>query len=338
MKKYLTTFIVINLIFTLFIPYGFSQKKLAQTGFQFLSVGTDARATAMGEAFTTVEGSSVALFYNPAGMTALNSLIDLSFSSMTWIADIKYNSGTMALNLGKGRYGVFGLSFLTVDYGRFEWTRVAENEQGFEDIGDMLGFPEPSAHMIGLGYARQLTDRFSVGGQVKYVYQNLGESFVPVYTADDTVIEKKKYKLDVFAFDFGTIYKTGFKSLAFGMTVRNFSREIKYEKEGFQLPLTFKIGVSMNAFDFLADTPDYHSLFISVDAVHPRSYSEYLNIGAEYVFMNMVALRCGYITSQDEYDFTAGIGFKKFGFAVDYSYIPFEVFDDINRISFKFSF
>ncbi|OQX95686.1 hypothetical protein B6I21_04140 [candidate division KSB1 bacterium 4572_119] len=338
MKKVSLVLLIGALALILIVPQSYSQTKLAQTGFQFLSVGVDARATAMGEAFTTLDGSSVAMFYNPAGMASVSSHIDLSFSTMNWIADIKYNAGSMTFNYAGGKYGVFGLSFLSVDYGQFEWTQVAENEQGFEDIGDLLGNPEPNAYLVGLGYARQLTDRFSVGGQVKYVYQDLGSSFAPVYTEEDTLIEKKNYDLGVFAFDFGTLYRTGFKSLNFGMTIRNFSEEVKFEKEGFQLPLTFKIGASINAFDFLPSNPDYHSLLVSVDAVHPRSFSEYLNIGAEYVFMDKVALRLGYITSQDQYDFTTGFGLQLFGLAIDYSYMPFDVFDSINRISFKFSY
>ena len=47
------------------------------------------------------------------------------------------------------------------------------------------------------------------------------------------------------------IYKTGFKSLNLGMSIRNFSEEIKYIEEGFQLPLTFRIGASIDALDFM---------------------------------------------------------------------------------------
>ncbi len=338
MKKSLFLFMTTALTIFLLAPSGYAQKKLAQTGFQFMSVGLDARATSMGEAFTTVDGSSICMFYNPAGLASVNSFIDLSFSTMQWIADIKYSGGTLALNYENGRYGVFGLSFLAVDYGQFEWTRVAENEQGFEDIGELLGNPKPSAFAFGLSYARQLTDRFSVGGQVKYVYQDLGSSFAPVYTEEDTIMEKKKYDLDVFAFDFGTIYRTGFRSLVFGMTVRNFSREIKYEKESFQLPLTFKIGISMNAFDFMPVSSEYHKLNVSIDAVHPRSFPEYISIGGEYAFMDMIFLRAGYISSHEEYNMSAGVGFKLFGFGVNYSYTPFDVFDDINRITVNFTF
>ena len=339
MKKYFAFFMLPVLTILLMIPSSsYGQKKLAQTGFQFMSVGTDARATAMAEAFTTVDGSSICMNYNPAGLASLNSFVDVSFSTMQWIADIKYNSGTVALNYNRGHYGVFGISFLSVDYGQFEWTQVAENEQGFEDIGEMLGNPKPSAYAFGISYARQLTDKFSVGGQIKYVYQNLGSSFAPVYTEEDTIMQKKKYDLDVLAFDFGTIYRTGFRSLVFGMTVRNFSREIKYEKESFQLPLTFKIGIAMNAFDLTPVSSEYHKIIISIDAVHPRSYPEYLSVGAEYSFLDKIFLRGGYISSHDEYDFTAGIGFQLFGFGVNYSYTPFEIFKDINRITFNFSF
>ena len=333
MKKFAIIFLMASL---LFIPDSQAQKKLAQTGFQFLSVGIDARATAMGEAFTSIGGSSICLFYNPAGLAQMRSRINLSFSQMEWIADIKYNAGTFGLNLFDGKYGVLGVSFLTVDYGEFLWTKVAKTEAGFEDIEE--GWPQPTAFMLGLGYAKELSDKFSVGGQIKMVTQDLGKSYVPVYTETDTIQEVRDYSKNVPAFDFGTIYRTGFKSLAFGMTIRNFSQEVKYEKEGFQLPLTFKIGIFLNAFDFLPSLEKYHKLNIAIDAVHPRSYPEFINIGGEYVFMDMIFLRAGYISNQDVYDFTAGIGFEYFGLALDYSYMPFSVFDNVNRFSVKFSF
>ncbi|RMF62186.1 MAG: type IX secretion system membrane protein PorP/SprF, partial [Calditrichaeota bacterium] len=277
-----------------------------------------------------------ALFYNPAGMARVPTFLDLSLNKMKWIADIDYVSGTLSLRPAEGRYGVFGLSLLNVDYGEFLWTRVAPTEQGYEDIG--ADWAMPSAWMIGFGYAKELTDRFAVGGQVKYVYQRLGKSLVPIYTETDTLIQENDYDLSVFAFDFGTQYKTGFKSLVFGMTVRNLSREIKYEKESFQLPLVFKIGLSMNALDFFPSfSADVHKLFVSFDAVHPRSYPEYVSYGAEYIFMDRIALRVGYLLNREEYNFTAGFGIRSFGFALDYSYMPFDVFGNINRFTVRFS-
>ncbi len=321
----------------------FGQAKLAQTGFNFLSVGTDARATAMGEAFTTIEGSSTSLFYNAAGLAGVNSFVDLSMSQMKWIADIRYLSGAAAFAPFEGRYGVIGVSFMSISYGDFHFTKVAANEQGFEDLE---GWPTPSAYVIGVGYGRAISSQFSVGGQVKYAHQSLGQSIVPVYKTvidtsgtarQDTTYEMREYDIGTLAFDFGTLYKTGLKSLAFGVAISNFAQEIKYERESFQLPLSFKIGISMDLLDLVPGITEDHSFYASIDAVHPRSYNEFLNIGGEYVFSKTIAFRVGYITNHPDYDLTAGLGVQKAGVAIDYSFMPHKIFNNIHRLSVKFA-
>lgn len=231
-------FMVAFAVQELLAPIAYSQVKLAQTGFEFLDVKTDARATGMGEAFTTIDGSSESMFYNPAGIASVRSLVDLGGDQLNWIADIKYFSGSVAVAPYGGRYGVIGLSFIKVNYGEFHFTSIANNDQGYVDL---QGYPEPSAYAVALAYAKQLSEQFSVGAEMKYANQNLGHSLVPVYThvivdsvlTTDTTYAIKNYSLGVLAFDFGTIYKTGLKSLAFGMSVSNFSREIAYEQESF---------------------------------------------------------------------------------------------------------
>ncbi len=339
-----TLFMLLWLIVALGLltPDAHSQVKLAQAGFEFLDVPTNARATAMGEAFTTIGGSSEAMFYNPAGIATIPSFVDIGVNQLNWIADIKYMSGAAAFAPFGGKYGVIGFDFINVNYGEFKFTKVASNEQGYEDI---TGYPQPYALAVGLAYGKQLSEEFSVGGIVKYANQNLGNSMIPVYNqvivdsilTTDTTYEVKDYSLSVLAFDFGTIYKTGLKSLAFGMSISNFSREIAYERESFQLPLTFRFGISMNLMDLVPSMAGDNSFIVSIDAVHPRSYSEFLNIGGEYVFMNTFALRAGYVTKQDDYGMTIGVGVQKFGFNFDYSYTPHKIFNNIQRFSFKFS-
>lgn len=303
-----------------------SKVKLAQTGFQFLSVGVDARPAAMAEAFTTVEGNASALFYNPAGMARMQQAFSLAASQIQWIADINYYAFCGAFSPAEGRYGVFGLSVMGVDYGEMQGTMVWPNADGYIDTEVF----SPTAVAIGIGYARSLTDKFSVGGQAKWVAQSLGKSVVP----DDEV---RKNIASALAFDFGTIYRTGYKSLVFGMSVRNFSEEVKFEKEGFQLPLTFKIGFSIDAFDFFHIAPENHKFLIVADAAHPRSFSEYISIGGEYRISDIVAGRIGYVSGQDEYDITMGFGVKSFGLAFDYAYTPFGIFDNVQRFTIKYS-
>ncbi|RMH60353.1 MAG: DUF3308 domain-containing protein [Calditrichaeota bacterium] len=304
-----------------------AQTKLAQTGFQFLSVGQSARAVALGEAFTTMSGTANDLFYNPAGIAEIKHTVDVNVNLFTWIADIRHASMAATFTPSNGEYGVFGVSFQSVDYGDLEGTMVWTNAQGYIETGTF----NPRATAIGFSYARTLTDRFSVGGQIKLVGQYLGNSSLPSGVT-------KENTANVLAMDFGTIYKTGFKSLVFGMSVRNFSQEIKYEVESFQLPLTFRIGLAMNAGDFFLEDDANQELWVSIDASHPRSYDEYLNFGLEYNFRQLFFVRTGYITNQSENSVSFGFGVSQFGFTVDYAYQPFGVFGAINRFSAGFSF
>ncbi|MDZ7363087.1 MAG: PorV/PorQ family protein [candidate division KSB1 bacterium] len=343
MKKHIISLCVSSAWLLLITAIGFSQaarkptEKRAQTGLKFLTVTTDARAGALGEAFTSLESPSSAMFFNPAGLARLEGLATIALGQVNWIADIDYVFGAAAFSPFDGRFGIFGVSIVSVDYGEFFGTIRSDTDvRGYEDVGNFT----PSAFAIGLGYAKAISDKFAVGGNVKYAKQDLGSAIVGFKPDGDHV--KTNYSADVAAFDFGIIYRTGFKSLNFGMNVRNFSKEIKYEEEGFQLPLTFKIGLSMNAFDLLLPGKDHHDFLVTVDAVHPRDFSEQLNFGGEYLFMKTVALRAGYSTPNDEHGFSAGAGLQKalktYKLAIDYAYTPYGVFDNVNRITVQFAF
>jgi hypothetical protein len=222
-----------------------------------------------------------------------------------------------------------GLSGIFADYGTIEGTRVASNDQGYEETGNV----NVGAYSVGLSYARNLSTKFSVGGQIKYVAQHLGSNLMPGGSTTDN-------KVSGLAYDFGTIFYPGFKSFRFGMNIRNFSGEFKYQQEGFQLPLTFTIGVAMDVLDLFGQHKN--SLLVAVDAVHPRDYTERLNIGGEYCFMNMVSLRAGYKYNYDEEGLTLGAGLKYKLSSVqahlDYAYAAGNVFNAVNRFSLGFSF
>ena len=76
MKRLTEAVVVIFLVCCLMTTMGSAQndQKLAQTGFQFLSVVSDARGAAMGEAMTSLQTSSSSLFFNPAGMAEMKKL------------------------------------------------------------------------------------------------------------------------------------------------------------------------------------------------------------------------------------------------------------------------
>jgi hypothetical protein len=310
-------------------------KKLAQTGFKFLNVATDPRSVAMGEAVTSVEGTSQSLFFNPAGMARMSQSVQMTFGSTQWIADINHMYGSIAINTPDNDYGVFGITFQTVDYGDLDRTIYTEsNADKYLDMGTF----SPIAMAVGIGYARSLSDRFSIGGRISYALQDLGDGFATTTSGTNNPVASKN-SANTLSYDFGMFYKTGLKSLNFAVSIKNFSKEIKYQREGFQLPLMFRIGISANTMDFISESQDADQLLLSVDATNSRDYPETINLGGEYVFMKLLAIRAGYMFDQDEHGFTAGVGIQQslegIGLGIDYAYTPFGIFGNINRFSIQ---
>lgn len=314
----------------LFTSLSLGQTKIAQTGLNFLGVSSDARSSGMGDAVNSLTGFSGALSHNPSSMADIQTFVSSSFSINNWIADIKYLSASVILSPFSGEYGVIGFSLQSVDYGDVEGTiNNPYDPTGYTDTGIL----QPTAMAFGIGYAKMLNDKFGVGAQIRFAYQSLGESYVPF----ENGTRLKENKVNAIAYDFGTFYKTGIKSITFGMSVRNFSKEVKFEEEGFQLPLIFTVGISANLFDFIDLAGSDHSLLLSIDSTHPRSHPEQIKIGAEYKFMNMITLRGGYIGGNDEEDFCFGLGVAYYGIELDYAYTPFGVFVDVQRFTARIS-
>jgi hypothetical protein len=216
--------------------------KLAQTGFQFsVSSQMPAQLVWRGRQYNWLGVSFSVLQSGYDGFDEYHCRRDLQ--AKKWFADINHNALSAAYRPMGGRLGVFGLvsSVLIMVKSRVQW--FGPNSAGYIDTHIL----QPSAMAIGFGYAKSLSSQFAIGAQIKYAGQQLGNSIIEI----EDSLSVRKYRAFSPAFDFGTHFKTGWKSIVFGMSVRNFSKEIKYEDEGFQLPLTFQMGISMNLMDFV---------------------------------------------------------------------------------------
>jgi hypothetical protein len=333
MKKFIGLSLILTLI--LFTPLqSFALKKLGQTGLKFLDVCSGARPAAMGEAYTVISDDANSIFHNPAGIAQMEATkFDITVSRTEWFADISYNTVGIAIN--GGIWGNFGFSLIPApDYGDIFGTVVSENERGYEETGAL----DISAFSMGFAYGRKFTDKFMIGGHVKYAYQHLGQNPM-LYRdplTDSTWMGTQVNEVSTTAYDFGTIFYPGFKSLRFGMSVRNFSGAVKYEVYNFQLPLTFKLGIGMDVMDLFGEHQG-QSFLLAIDAVHPRDYTQRLQIGGEYS-IGALRLRAGYKFNYDEEGLCAGCGIHTTGIKLDYAYSSFGAFDLVNRISLGISF
>jgi hypothetical protein len=330
-RKWFFIIPLLLLVFMFETPlYGDGLDKVAQAGMKWLSIPIGARGNALGGAYTALANDAGSIFWNPAGL-AYTEGRHLFLTQNQWIAGIRVNAGAVSWNTGN--WGVFGASFATVDWGTIHGTRRANNAQGFIETGDF----SPDNYSIGISYARQISSKFSIGGNVKYLHENLGTNLEGSFENSNEFTAKTS----ILAFDFGTIYYTGFRDLRIAMSFQNFSKEVVYREEHFSLPLTFKIGAAMGISQFfMSESP--HNLTFAVDALHPRDYSERVHFGLEYSFNKLFFLRGGYKTNYDQEDFTlgGGLNYSLGGLALglDYSYISFQNFDAVHMFTFDFKF
>ncbi len=312
-------------------------KRTGQSTMTFLSIDPVARSVGMGGASTSMDNDVNALFHNPAGMSRIIGGA-ISLNNTQWLADTKQYS--IAAGYGFVGVGTFGVSLLMMDNGEIPHTIPDASRQGFHQEGTF----RVTQFALGIGYARQITDKFSVGGQVKYAYQDLGPTDITwqVVSQQYDTLRGVKNDRGVLAMDFGTVYYLGFKDLRVAMAFRNFATKIRYAYEDFQLPVVLRFGMAMNVLAAIPGVED-HSLQVSVEVAHPNDYSDRVYLGGEYCFQNFFYIRGGYQVNVDEGKLSAGLGITQSAvemvFKLDYAYTHYgEVFGAVHRLSVGFTF
>jgi hypothetical protein len=178
------------------------QTKVGTTAGQFLGISVGPRAMAMGGAYVASNEDVTSIYWNPGAFQQAGKS-QLVFSNTDWLVGTKFR--WVGLMLSLGTENAIGLSLTQLDYGEEEVTTVALPE----GTGERWSAQDLS---IGLSYCRRLTDRFSVGGTVKYVDQRIWNE-----------------SATTFAFDIGLLFVTGFHDMRLGVSMSNFGGEMKMD-------------------------------------------------------------------------------------------------------------
>jgi hypothetical protein len=336
MKSKILNIVLIVLLSCVTINAQVGLNKLAQSTMNFLLVSVSPKASSMGDAFYAVGTGAESIFYNPAGIVETDKTFDATVNYTQWIAGINYLGGSIAYDLGN--LGSVGLSMVTVDYGTIYSTsliteaQLAQYPQGYIDNGELSNV---GAFAFGLSYGRAINEQFKVGGSIRYVGQSLGVNRYSDGSGKDNDATK-------LVFDAGVKYSTGFNGFCFGMAIRNFSSQIKRESIDEQLPLTFTLGTAISLSDFFLEPGDENKITLAVDYLHSNNYSERINVGLEYRFMGIFALRGGYQTNRSLASFSGGVGINHsiggYEVEINYSISQMDIFDNVNRLSINFAY
>jgi hypothetical protein len=337
MQKIKSVFLIFTLLisYPAFAQYNSNVSNVATSCAPFLEIGVGARAVGMGGAFVATANDVSALYWNPAGIGRL-SRPEILFVHTNWIADVKFDFAGVIIPLGN--IGTLGASLTSLSMDEMN-VRTVDQPEGtgeFFDVGDMA---------LMLSYGFNLTDRFSIGFNTKFIQQTIW-----------------KESARGFAVDIGTIFRTGLKDMRIGAVLTNFGTDMKMEGEdllvyhdidpyqqgnnerifanletqSWPLPLNFQIGLAMDP--YLSSS---HRVTVAVEAMHPIDNTESVHLGSEYAYKDLIFLRAGYrnlFLRDSEEGLTLGMGvgsklFKGFQINLDYAYADFGRLENAQRFS-----
>ncbi len=333
-------FIGIQLLSAQTQNYRSNVSKRGTTAAAFLEIGVGSRALGMGTAFTALADDPSAIYWNVGGLAKLRRH-GILFNHTEWIARTRFDFLGAAFRVGK--WGTVGLSVTALSMDEMEVTTLEEPDgtgQTFR-AGDFAA---------SLAYAFSLTDRFSIGLNAKFIRQTIWEM-----------------SATGFALDVGVHYQTPFKGLLLGMSMTNFGTKMRMDGNNtmilydpdpaatgnngripanikmdyWPLPLNFRIGLAYQLFK-----NNFHQMQVALDAQHPNDNYESINVGVEYVYKRMFALRAGYKSlflkdSQESFTLGAGLNYPLLGnvmLHIDFAYLDFGVLESVQKYTLGIDF
>ncbi len=285
------------------------------TAFSFLNLPVGARATALGQAFTSVPNDVQGLVYNPACLATM-AASQLSFQHLSYVDNVNQEAASFG---HAGRQEELSWGVMTNYLSVGDITRTVATQQtsgdGFTEAGTFSTYDM----VLGLSAAGPVSEDLKAGGTVKFIHESLSDASSSAGALDAGVI----YRLnDAHSWNLGaSLLNVGFAS--------------KFADAAVKLPTTFRAGISGQPFSQWLMTSDY---------VKRIDTSGEFDVGAEVTPRRFFSLRVGYryaITRPDLgglSDFSAGVGLRYKRMSFDYAFIPLGDLGMTHRITVNYRF
>ncbi len=290
---------------------GFDRSSAGTTAAQFLKVASGARGVALGEAFSALSDDASAMDWNPAGLMKISrrsvTLMHSPYLASSYVDFFSYAERA-------GEVGSWGMAVKYMNYGKITQTDTAGAETGDltpYEISVNVGF---AAYIT--GFNKEPEERFVLGATGKIVRSKL--------LASDSTVSS----------DLGILFPYFFENrFQLAMSAQNLMGTLRYDKEGYPLPLILRFGSVTRISD---------NFLITADIVGPRDNAPFLAMGGEFKAgfgkATDVALRAGGNTRavgdlKGFHNLTFGTGIRYSAYSIDYSFSPFGELGSVHRIS-----
>jgi hypothetical protein len=294
--------VIISFLLTAFVTQAqilpnYGGERAGISTLSFLKNDLSITSTGMAGASLAIDGDAYSIISNPASLTQL-----------------KYNSYALShLFIGAGinqSYfnGVYGLDDQVSKLG---FSINSLNSGAMEERTEFQ--PEGTGRKVyvtnmafGLTYSRRLSEVFSAGVTLKYIYENMAG-----FTNHNATV------------DLAFIYETDVKDLQFAVMVQNFGGNSSLNNDGNALPVLFNRDTEVSLDDNSVPTifklgasfkplnTERQSLVISLQLNHPNDNAENYSLGAMYQIQDLLFFRAGYRINVRDQDFpTFGFSYR----------------------------
>jgi len=331
LNKYIILFFLLTSVYAV--------DKAGTTAAKFLSIGVGSNAVGMGGAYTSIASDATAMYWNPAGLSFYDTK-EVYFNHTNWIADISFDY--FGITFPMNNKSILGFNVTSVTMDEMEVTRY-----GNEETGETF---RAADYAIGSTYALNLTDRFSVGVNGKYIQQSIANSHAKGL-----------------ALDFGTLFITPF-GFRLGTSISNFGPKLKMTGDDlligadvdeniegnnesvtgilstdyFDLPLVLRIGIS-DEFQI----GSRNNILLSVDAISPNDNANYINVGAGIYLLDGLISLYGGINSiflenaESEFSFGGGLRIPQLlnnSLSINFTHEQMKFLGNSQQVSISFNY
>ena len=317
------------------------------TAVPFLMISPDARSGAMGDVGVAISPDANSMFWNAAKLSFVGNNSGIAMNYTPWLRNLVPDV-SMAYVSGYKRLDDLQTVGVSMRY-------FSLGDINFTDInGASLGTFNPNEFAIDGCYSRKLSDEFSVGVGLRYVYSNLAAGFDPnnQFKAGTAVAGDLSFYYNRPRRMFG---KEG--NVAAGLVISNMGNKMAYSESGQTsfIPANMRLGTTITTvidrYNKVSFSLDLNKLLVPTPIIDsgsdpnqksviegmlgsfndaPDGFKEELreinpSIGVEYLYNQVFALRGGYMyehpTKGGRQYFTAGMGLQYNVFNLNFSYL-----------------
>ena len=298
------------------IARAYGRRLVGTSSGKFLQLPVNARAIALGEAYSTLTDGADSLYWNPAGLGRIEKQ-SISLMHAVYLQDVFYDYAAYARKMGKA--GTFGVGVQYLSAGSIEETNEQETKVGSFTPQDMAISVSWGRKFHGGDLGDLEESEFIFGITGKFIQSKIIE------TANSGAI------------DVGIIWNPIAKH-GFSIGAQNMGPALKFGKDSTDLPFNIRLGYANQYFE---------PLLLALDVNFPQDNDANVGIGMEYtkrIFSDLyLAGRGGYnsrvtadIARLSSLSTGVGLGWKTY--SLDFAWVPFGQLGHSFRLSLSIKF